>query len=181
MKGSTIMKNDTIILRPYRSCLVILPLIIFCEIGSFVLGGNLLSIDLKSTIILFLIGIIEVIFHIYIQSISKTVICFDNDSICIYGELFKKDRCFSWKEFSFVYYDNNFKGHHYLIFSPKELDKDERRKLLWLYECSSKYTDILIFPATSSSTRNPLRELLYKKEENKEIFFHKTSRYYSKY
>ncbi len=178
------MKNDTIILRPYHSCLVALPLLIFTEIGGFALGGSLLSIDLKSTMILFLLGIIAVIFHIYIQIISHTVIYFDDDSIRIYEEIFKKDRCFSWKDFSFVYFDNNFKGHHYSIFSKNELDKDVRRKLLWLYEYSSKYNDILVFPANSSSANKsvyPLRELLYKKEENKEIVLHKTSRNYSKF
>ncbi len=170
------MKNDTIVYRPYRDSLFILPIMICCEIYGFILTGMLLPSNFKNAIFIFVVTIIMVLFQIYIHIISKTIICLDNDCIRVYGELWEKDRCFSWEDFSIVYYDNNFKGNHYLIFSPMELDKDERGKILWLYEWSSKYNDILVFPVSSNKHIAPLRELIYKKEENKEIVLHKTSR-----
>lgn len=117
--------NDTIIYRPYRSHIWFVPFTAGVEILSFVAVGYCLP-HLRVTVLLpVVIGIISIWLTKVLYDSSNLVVFFGQEGFQITGNRCNDYRYFLWEELPYAYYARSYKGHLFVVLSPKVLSSKE--------------------------------------------------------
>lgn len=122
--------NDVIIYRPFRSHVWALFFTIPVGMLAFLAAGFCLWYWSFSIIVLSTVGIVCIWLTKVLYDSSNIVVIFEREGLRITGSRYKDYRYVPWKEVSYAYYVRNFKGHLFLLLSPKSLTSKETKKLV---------------------------------------------------
>ncbi len=121
--------KDTIIYRPYRSYAWFLPFTIPIGILAFIFAGYCLPFWGFDVIVPVAIGITCTWSTKFLYDSSRIAISFEAEGLRIIGSSYNDYRYVLWEELSYAYYVRSFKGHLFVVLSPKTLSSKEANKL----------------------------------------------------
>lgn len=121
--------NDMIIYRPYRSHIWALFFTIPVGMLTFVAAGYCLQYWDFSVIFLVTIGIVSIWLSKMLYDSSNIAVFFEQEGLRIVGGSCTDYRYALWEELSYAYYIRSFKGHLFLVLSPKALGHKEAKAL----------------------------------------------------
>lgn len=154
--------NNTIIWRPYRhQAWVLLFTMPICILYFVFTGYGITDLGLK--VLFFAVpGIVCVLFTKCIYDTSNIAVIFEQDGFRIVERNYRDYRYVSWKEFSFAYYARNFKGHLFLVLSPKKLSSEEVKQLAKRSANSIKISvnEAVVFPVDFLKDSSSVKTLI---------------------
>lgn len=121
--------NDTIFYRPYRSHVWFLSFTMPVGMLAFVAAGYCLPYWGFRVLILATIGIACAWLTKWLYDSSNSAVFFEQKGIRIIGGSYKDYQYVLWEEVQFAYYVRNYKGHLFLVLSPKALSPKKAKKL----------------------------------------------------
>lgn len=117
--------SDTIIYHPHQSHGRFVPFTIGVEIFSFVAGGYCLPrIDLFC-FCFFGIGIPCLVLSKILYDSSNNAVLLEQDGLRIVEGRSRTFRYILWKEVPYVYFTRSYKGHSFVVLSPKVLNRKQ--------------------------------------------------------
>lgn len=121
--------NDTIIYRPYRSHAWPLPFTIPVGMLAFMAAGYCLPFLGFRVLVLVAIGIACTWLTKVLYDSSNIAVYLEQEGLRIIGGSYNDYRYALWEELSYAYYVRSFKGHLFLVLSPKALSSKEAKNL----------------------------------------------------
>ena len=121
--------HDTIIYRPYRSHGWFVPFAIAAQILSFAAAGFCIP-NIGLFVLFFAMGALAAYLAKVLYDSANIVVFFEQEGLRIAGGRYKNYRYFPWEGFSYVYYIRSFRGHLFVVLSPKELSPKEGKNFV---------------------------------------------------
>lgn len=117
--------NDTIIYCPYRSHAWFVPFTIVIEIFAFAAVGYCIPYGGSVVFLLVAIGIASIWLTRVLYDSSNIAVFFEPEGLRITGGRYSDYRYVHWEELPYAYYTRSYKGHLFLVLSPKALSKKQ--------------------------------------------------------
>lgn len=121
--------NDVIVYRPYRLQAWLLMFTIPTGMLAFLAAGYYMLFQAVSSLALMAIGIICVWLSKLLYNASKITVTFEQEGLRIMDRDYNGCQYRFWCELSYAYYVKSFKGHLFLVLSPKKLSPKEAKHL----------------------------------------------------
>jgi hypothetical protein len=121
--------NNTILYYPYKSQAVFLVFTVPVGILSFVAAGYWVEFWKISLLFLFPAGVAGIWFTKEFYDTANIAVSFEWEGVRILGGGRNAYRYIRWEDLPYAYYATNFKGHEFLVLSPKALSRKEAKKL----------------------------------------------------
>lgn len=119
--------NDIIFYRPYKTQIWAMIFVVFVGILSFVGVGYCLPLLGLSVLCLVGIGTACIwLTKVLYDSLNKAVFL-EKEGLRIVGDTCSNHRYMPWNELTYAYYVKNYKGHLFLVLSPKVLNAKEAK------------------------------------------------------
>lgn len=117
--------KDTIKYSPFQNEALFIPIPIIFQVLAFVIIGHRLpNFDFGSCF--FLVNAVLSFWAAKrVYDASNIAVFFEPDGLRITGGSHKNYRYFPWNQFAYAYYTRNFKGHLFLVLSPRVLSKKQ--------------------------------------------------------
>ena len=151
---------DVIVYRPFKLYIWLLLFTIPLGVIAFFASGFCVQYGSICTIVLFIIGIVCVWLTKVLYTSSNIVVLLEREGLRIMGSRYKDYRYVSWEEVLYAYYARNFKGHLFLLLSPRPLVSKEIKRFVSRSANSSKVCidDVLVIYIDVLQDTTQLRE-----------------------
>lgn len=117
--------DNTVIYYPYRAHIWFAPLLLAIGIVSFLSLGYYLPYIDATTCLLAIMGIVSVGLLKVLYDSSRIAVLLGCKGLCVIGEKQNGFYYMPWEEVPYAYYVRSYKGHLFLVLSPKPLDGKE--------------------------------------------------------
>lgn len=159
--------DNTILYYPYKSHAFFLFFSVPVGILSFVATGYWLEFWEISLLFLFPSGVVSILFAKEFYDTANIAVSFEWEGVRILGGGRNAYRYIRWGDMPYAYYATNFKGHEFLVLSPKALTRKESKKLANRCANSSKICidDSIVVGMNPVQNVSPIKELVNKHVE----------------
>lgn len=122
--------NHTIVYRPYKSSVWFAVFMTGIGLLALMIAGY--ALPYKGFIVFFLtaIGVVSLWLTKILYDSSNITIYLEQEGLRITGGKHNNYQYISWEELSYTYYIRSFKGHLFLVLSPKTLSSKEAKRLV---------------------------------------------------
>ena len=121
--------KDAIQYRPFRSEAWFVPFTLGIGILAFTATGYCLP-NIESTVFFLVFGILCFWLTKKLYDTSNMIVSFEWEGVRITGGKFDNYCYASWEEMEYAYYARNFKGHLFLVLSPKALSEKQVKQFV---------------------------------------------------
>lgn len=117
--------DHPILYRPFHTDKWFVPFVSGAGVLFAVFAGYSLFRPHWSVLILLLFSFVSFWLAKVLYDHSSILVLFEQDGLRIVGDKRKCHQYFSWNAFEYAYYSRSYKGHLFLVLSPRELDQRE--------------------------------------------------------
>lgn len=120
--------DNTFVYRPNHIDGWFVPFSVSIGILAFMLAGVFLQMGDYKSIPIVAFGIVSFWLSKQLYDSANVVVLFELEGLRIVGGRGKNIKYFPWTELPFACYSRNYKGHLFLVLSPKALSKTEAKR-----------------------------------------------------
>lgn len=159
--------DNTIVYRPYKSNVWFA--VFLTGIGLLALMVAAYSLPYKGFIVVFLIaiGVVSLWLTKTLYDSSNITIFLEQEGLRIVGGKHNNYQYVSWEKLSYAYYIRSFKGHLFLVLSPKTLSSKEAKRLV--NQAANLFqtyiTDVVVLYIDVLQNTAPLKEFVAQKSK----------------
>jgi len=157
--------HSDITYRPFRSHTYFIPFMLGACMITFIAAGFYLPQIGFPLFFLLTLGLLSLFLVKYLYDTANITVIFEQDGLRIIGGKHNNHRYVNWEQFAYAYYARNFKGHFFLVLSPKDMTTELVRHYANRSAVSSSFfiDSVVVIAMDPTQDISPLKELINSK------------------